>query len=461
MTQLRTAILAPLGLSLAACAAVGPDYIPPTAELPAAYAEAPDAKAEDAKAEDAGARQLDPGPAAWWRAFNDPILDDLIATGLAQNLDVDAALARVAEARAALRAAGVNSQLSGAASADTTWSGELGGEYGGRADGAGISAGFVIDLFGGARRGREAAAADLQSAQLSVGTARLALISDLVSAYLDARYYQEAAAINRSNIRSRSETLALTRRQRQAGAGTDLDVAQAQALLDATRATLPTYETGFITSVYSIATLLDAPAAPLLERLSAGAPQPRPPRGAEAGVPADLLRDRPDIAAAERDYAAAVAAIGVSEAELYPSLSLDGAISLASVSTWSFGPTLSLPLLNRPTLEAQVDQARARAAQAEIAWRGAVRDAVEEVQAAQSTLIRGRRQAAALRTAADSYTRVVDLSQDTWRAGQSTLLDLLDAERSRGTARISLAGALRDVASSWAQLQIAAGRGWR
>ena len=455
MSALRLILAAPLALSLAACAAVGPDYAPPVADLPAEYADAPGGGA------DAGP---DAGAAAWWRAFGDARLDALIDRGLAQNLSVETALARVKEARAALRATGLNAQLSGSLGADLGWSGSFAPIADvTRSESASLGAGFVLDLFGGQARSREQARAALGAAELSVGTARLALISDLVSAYLDARYNQEAAEITRANIRLRAGTLALTERQRAAGTGTDLDVAQARALLDETKATLPSYEIGFHNAVYAIATLLDAPAAPLVRDLQKGAPQPRPKGGwaAQAGAPADLLRNRPDIAAAERDYAAAVAAIGVAEAALLPSITLSGDVTLGDLASWSFGPALSLPIFNRPTLEAQTDQAIAAARQAELTWRAAVRGAVEEVQIAQTGLIRGARQAAALRKAADSYDRVATLSRRTWEGGRTTLLDLLDAERSRGAARLALAAAIRDLSADWAALQIAAGRGWR
>ena len=322
------------------------------------------------------------------------------------------------------------------------------------------AANLVVDLFGGERRAQEQAQAQLEATELDVGTARLAYLSSLVGAYIDARYYQEAAAITRGLIDSRKQTVTLVQNQRQAGLATDVDVLQSEALLAETQATLPAFEQGFAGSVYAIATLLATPAEPLLAGMRRGAAQPRPPRGAEAGIPADLLRNRPDVRSAERSYAAAVANVGVAEAELYPSLNLAGAVTTSNPSSWTFGPALVIPVLDQPFLRANRDQAISVAKQAELAWRQSVLSAVEEVQTSQGATIRGRRELAAQQSATDLYGRARDLSRETYQAGTTTFLDFLDAERSAGTTALALALSKRSLANNWVSLQIAAGRGW-
>lgn len=434
--------------SLAACT-VGPDYEAPKQTLAVSFAEggaAPIGKASEQY---------------WWRAFNDATLNSLVQTGLDQNLNIRTAIARVAEAQAAARATGLPAQISGGATGQIT---RAGGET---VDGttttttSGFSPSYVFDLFGGERRSREAALASLQSAELSVGEARLAFLSSLVSNYIDLRYYQNALAITRQTLDTRRETLSLVQSQREAGAATALDEAQAQAALDDSRASLPSLESGFYASAYSIATLLGQPVQSIEPRLQRGAAQPSPSGSAAVGVPADLLRNRPDVRGAERDFAAAVAGIGVSEAQLYPSLSLGGTVSATEgVSSWSFGPQLSVPVLTQPRLRASRDQAIAQAKQAELAWRSEVLGAVEEVQSAQTDYLRNRRAVSAYRRSVNSYERVVSLSRETYNGGTTTLLDLLDVQRSLANSRLTLASSVRNLAASWATLQVAAGKGW-
>ena len=437
----------PAALILTACTAVGPEYQQPTAPIAARFASGGATTIGEVSAQ------------RWWLAFNDTVLNTLVDRGLAQNLDVQSALSRVAEAQASARATGMSAQISGTISGSAMRSG-------GDAIAplttrqAGFAPALIIDLFGGTARAREQALAQLEAAQLDVGTARLAYLSSLVSTYIDLRYYQQALAISRQTIASRRETLALVQRQERAGTATALSVAQSQASLDEARASLPSLEQGFYSATYAIATLLAEPVQTLQPMLERGAAQPTARGNARAGVPAELLRNRPDVRSAERTYAAAVANVGVAEADLYPSLSLGGTITTSGGTTWSFGPSLSIPVLNQPVLRANRDRAIAQAKQAELTWKAAVLSAVEEVQVAQSDLSRNARAVAATRRSVNSYTQVVTLSRQTYQAGTTTLLDLLESQRSLATANLSLASVTRDLAASWARVQIASGKGW-
>lgn len=440
------AIAAP-AVVLASCAAVGPDYVRPQMLLPAQFVHSGSAALTDASAE------------RWWRGLGDPLLDELAARGLAQNLDIRTAQARIRQAEAALRRTGAPSQVRG----DLTAQGGREGDRNGNADdvnSGAADAAFVLDLAGGARRGREGAAANLAAAGFDAGTTRLAYLADLADAYVDARYFQNAAWITRKAIESRRAALDLVTRQFGAGSATALDQEQARALLRSAEAELPTLQSGFEASVFRVATLLAEPAAPILDRMTRGAGQPAPKRGAATGTPADLLRNRPDVRAAEQDLAAATAAIGVAEAELYPSLTLSGSIGAGDDDDWSFGPTLRLPVLNRGVLTARRDEAVARASEAELAWRSAVLGAVEEVQAADSATRYWRRQVAAQRAAAEANDEVRDLTRKAYEGGETVLTDVLDAERRSLDNQLALSAGMRDLAKSWIQLQISTGRGW-
>ncbi|WP_153768950.1 efflux transporter outer membrane subunit [Labrenzia sp. CE80] len=436
-----------IGLLVGSCA-VGPDFERPEVALETRFV------GGDAEAIAAVASEN------WWLSYNDAVLSRFITRGLARNLDTLSATEAIRQAQAELRETGVNSAIDGSLTASREWSG------GNAIDGTSIvnsvdlGASLVIDLFGGIRRERESAQASVTAARADAETIRLAWLAELISAYSDARYYQDSLALTRSTIRARQETVNITQSKYEAGAATEYEVAEARALLSNARAALPQYAALFDARVYAIATLLNEPAGPIMTTMQKGAAQLRTPGGTRTGVPADLLRNRPDVRSAEADLAAAVADIGVAEAALYPSLSIAGTVGrIEAVNSWSFGPTLTLPILNQGKLRATRDAAISSAKQYEIAWRAAVMDAVEDVQVAQSNLSRYRQRAALLRQAADEYGHALKLAQENYRRGAITLLDLLETDRNTASARITAASAVNDAAQAWATLKLATGAG--
>lgn len=445
MTQ-GYAFLASVAL-VASCTAAGPDYVVPEMALAAHYVNGGSDRLNDAAVE------------RWWTGLNDPVLSALVERGLAQNLDIKTAWARIGQAEAALLRTGVASQIEGNLSADVGRERDSAGEIE-DINSVSANAAFVIDLFGGVRRGAEAARANLQAAHYDRGTVRLAYLADIADAYVNARYFQNVAWMTRQAITSRRETLALVTQQVASGEATALDEAQARALLRSAEAALPTLQASFEANVFRIATLLAEPAGPILDQMTSGAKQPVPGGASKSGTPADLLRNRPDIRAAERDLAAATAAIGIAEAELYPSVTLSGTVSSGDDDTWSFGPFLRLPVLQRGVLRARREEAHARAVEAELFWRATVLRAVEEVQEADSASRYWHRQVAAQRAAAAANIEVRDLARRSHEVGNIILTDVLDAERRTLDNRIALAGGVRDLATSWIRLQVATGRGW-
>ncbi|SPH24247.1 Multidrug/solvent efflux pump outer membrane protein MepC [Defluviimonas aquaemixtae] len=432
---------------VASCAAVGPDYVRPQMSMSALFVNGGSSALRDAAVE------------RWWTGLNDPLLNSLVDRGLSQNLDIRTAWTRIRQAEAALARTGIASQLSG----------DISGRAGRERDSAGniddansisADAAYVFDLFGGVRRSTESARASLEAAHYDRGTVRLAYLADIADAYVNARYFQNAAWITRQAIQSRRAAFDLVSRQAAAGEATMLDEAQARALLRSAEAALPSLQANFEGNVFRIATLLAEPAGPIMQRMTQGSGQPVPQRLSKSGTPADLLRNRPDIRAAEREFAASTAAIGVAEAQLYPSLTLSGFISSGDDETWAFGPVLRVPVLNQGVLRANRDAAKARAAEADLNWRSTVLRAVEEVQEADSSTRYWRRQVGAQRSAAQANNEVRDLTKKSYEAAETVLTDVLDAERRSLDSQIALAGGLRDLATSWIRLQVATGRGW-
>ena len=456
--------LFPLSMLLLSGCVVGPDYQKPETALPAKFSESRAVSADNVA--------LNP----WWESFRDRRLNDLVHQGLGENLTVLQALERITAAEANVIVAGAGSLPSIGASAD----GNVGGQDGSylrRSTGndhaesksitAGVSASWLLDFFGQYQRSKEAANASLDAAYDDVNVARLAYLSDLVSSYVNARYYQEALALSRKTLVSRRETLKLTNEITQAGAASSLDVLQTEGLVNQTLADLPALETGFHQAANHIATLLGVPASTITSSLIKGSAQPMPRYSTKTGIPADLIRNRPDIRAAERRLQAATARIGVAEAQLYPSIELGGSIGVArnfnavtgSLSNWSFGPTLTLPIFNGGALKAQVKIARSEAEQQYLSWKSTVLNAVEEVENAQTALIRDGQTVAALRKVVQSYEQTLNLARESYRGGASTILDVLDAERNVASARLSLASAIRQLARDYVALNVAIGGG--
>lgn len=467
MLKIRAA--APLAMLLLSGCVVGPDHEAPQTALPVKFSEG------SARA------SADVTLAPWWTAFNDRRLNGLVETGLAQNLDVLQAIERITSAEANFEAADSSAFPRLSVSGQHQTSGSSGtGDYDGSGQGgqdsptrnassgtASIS--WIIDLFGQYRRAKEGAKATLDASYANADVARLTFLSSVITAYVDARYYQERIAIARKNLSSRRETLELTRLQLEAGAASRLDVVQSEGLVNSTLAEIPGLEISFRQSVHRISLLLGLPATSLLADLQKGAAQPYARRSVNAGVPADLIRNRPDIRARERQLAAATAEIGVAEAALYPSITLSGSISPSyivtsaangGVTTWGFGPSIDLPIFDAGARVARIKANEAAAREAYLAWKQTVLSAVSEVENALVAVSRTRQTVSALTATVRSYEEALSLATASYRDGASSLLDVLDAQRNVASAQANLAQAVQQLANGYVQLNVAIGGGY-
>lgn len=469
---LRSALCPALALGLfAGCAVVGPDFVAPQPDVPAAYREAhgPAPSAE----------QL----AAWWQRFRDPELDRLVAAALAANRELAAAEARVREARA-LREATAGRELPALnASAALTRSRESGETLAGqnlqRAGEhltnnllrAGVDAGWEIDLFGGVHRAVEAAAADALAAEAARLAVQTTVAADTAGAWLELRgLAKELAAVQR-NLDAQRASWQLVRDRQVAGMAADLDLARAEAQVAGTAAALPPLRSAMRQTAYRLEILTGRTPGSDTPHLLAAAPLgaaswPDPP----AGVPAELLRRRPDVLRAEAELAAASARVGVAEAELYPKLTLVGSLGLAATSTaslgsaaaqtWSFGPALSLPIFEGGRLRSLVAARAAALDGARARYEQTVLGAVGEVESAAATLTETRARRVALVQSLNALRRALGHANDRYRAGVSGFLDVLDAQRALFATEIELARADRELAAAQVRLHKALGQGW-
>ncbi|NNE81496.1 MAG: efflux transporter outer membrane subunit [Silicimonas sp.] len=429
------------------CSALGPDYSAPDLNAPARFVGGASEGVRDASV------------VPWWHGFDDPALNQLVSIGLSQNLDIQAALERIVAARENTRRFGVAQQIDGNTSLDARRSRASTGTATDTTN-LNVDAFYVFDIFGEYRRSAEQSLADLEAAQFDAGTVKLAYLAELVSSYVLVRYYQAAARITQDTIASRRNTLETARQRAEAQEGTQLEVAQARSLLATAEASLPILTAQARVNTFRIATLLNMPTGVLAQKLDQARAIPRPRMAMASGVPADLLRNRPDIRASERRLASATAAIGVSEAQLYPSLRLAGSVTAGDIDTWSFGPTLSIPMFDRTSRSAARNIALSDARQAEIAYRNTFITGIEEVQASLTLTDARQSQVTAYQQATSSADRVLNLARRSYEAGVVTIDDVLDAERTRLSNRLDLALAQSEHAQAWVQLQVSVGKGW-
>ncbi|SIR32118.1 outer membrane protein, multidrug efflux system [Rhizobium sp. RU20A] len=408
----------------------------------------------------------------WWRGLGDPLLDRLIADTALGNLDIAQAEARIRASDAGITAAGADGLPSltlGASHVTERQNGSMRTVDGTvTRTGGSLSAAWLLDLFGEVRSQVGSARATREAAVAGAAVARLAVISDMASAYVDARYYQSLKRLSEARLASMRRTEALTRARLHEGLASDLDLSRAEEASEAIAADIPLYDASFRRSAHRVATLMGRPAADLVPMLETASAQPAPAFSADTGVPADLLRNRPDIRRAEMDFEAAVSDIGYAWSQLFPSITLSGSVTPTyvntsakngSLTTWSFGPQLRLPIFDGGRLRANVKIAKAKAEEKEAAWRAAILKAVEDVENALVSYNRQKQTLASSNTRVERARKSLALARATEREGLSSLFETLDADRKLKEAEANLALARRNLALQYVALNIAVGRG--
>jgi multidrug efflux system outer membrane protein len=478
------AIGAALLAALAGCT-VGPDYTPPERTLSPSYGSLDQVEGAGAAltSTPVGDEELAKDSlATWWRTFNDPVLDSLVERAIRSNYDLRTAAARVREARALLGASksarfptvGAGASASRFRNSERTASGGFGGNDRDHSlFEVGLDASYEIDVFGGVRRGVEAARADLDAAIENRRDVLITLVAEVGRAYIDLRGYQRRAALSEQIIRASRETVELTRSRFNAGLAADLEVAQAEALAASREAQLPVYRAGVRTAAHRLAVLLGQEPSSLMEELaSEGTPAviPAPPAKVPVGLPSELLQRRPDIRRAERNLAAATARIGVATADLYPRFSLTGAFGLQSANTgdlfdadarfWSIGPSIRWNFFTGGLVRSRIEAADAREEQALHQFDQTVLLSLEEVENALTAFIQEQARRAALENAVAASQRAVDLSLDRYRSGVGDFLNVLVVQRELYDVQDQLVQSETGVTRGLISLYKALGGGW-
>lgn len=467
MTQTIKLALAFSTLSLlTGCQLLGPMFSRPTDTLPAQY---PETNAAESSAES----QL--ALATWWTLFNDAQLNSLVEKALANNSNIQLAVARIEEADAQAKEVGANILPTVTLESTNTRS---------RVTGAGafpvfgpnprdnyrlaLNSAIELDFWGKVKRANEAARANLLVTQFAKDTVKWSLSSLVANHYLMVRSIDSQLLVNASNLKTAQESLALAQRRVAGGISSILDVHQAELVVVNLQSQALEYQRLRALSEHQLGSLT----ADLTTKIAVADVMAMPiPPVPPSGLPSQLMDARPDIRQAEQQLVAANANIGVAKAALYPSVSLTGAyggesLELSDITTslariWTLGLDVSLPIFNGGRLNSRVDQANARQKQALANYVGASQTAFTEVSDA-LTNARVYRERETIAQSKQTITQnMLNIAQNRYKAGYSSYLEVLDAQRSHNEATQAFVQSRQYTLTATVDLFKALGGGWQ
>lgn len=463
--------------SLSTGCAVGPDYVRPDVLLPERF--------QGQAAVDHRHATATADLAAWWTGFGDPQLARLVTLALEQNLDLAQASARVAQARAGLGAANAallpSGNVTGQAartyqSVETPLGQVLNATPGfdryGNAYEANLGASWELDVFGGLRRGRQAALAEYQASEAGATATRLAVAAQTADVYIGVRGLQTRLNVAERQVQTQQELLSIIKLLYGKGLAAELQVSQAEGALAQVRASVPVLEMALDASMNALDVMLGSPPGTHRAELAAAAVIPVAPQIAATESPGELLRRRPDLIVAERRLAASNARIGVAIAEYYPKLSLSGLIGSATAVSgghlFTSGATqaagvlgLRWRLFDFGRIDAQINQAKGQEAELWAAYRLAALRATEDVENAFSALVKREEQAAVLAQGVDSLGRARGASFAAYQKGVLSLIEVLQADENLLRASDARAQAQTESARAAVAAFKALGGGWQ
>ena len=464
MTSPRVrALLLALSLAAGGCMA-GPDYVRPDAEGNDAWL------TDDARVRTDLLESIE-----WWTAFNDPVLDALVEEAYAQNLTLHQAAVRVVQAMAergiAIGELFPQTQEVNASFDRTKLSENPGGPARYENDWrASFDAAWELDLWGRFRRSIESADAILAASLANYDDVMVSLVAEVAATYVDIRTLQVRLQVAIDNERIQVESLRLAESRFNNGQTSELDVTDAISVLEQTRADVPALEAQVRQAIHQLDFLLGRPPRDLLARLGDASAVPTAPSSIAVGIPADLLRRRPDVRLAEREAAAQSALIGVAEADLLPAFFISGSIGLSSDSsgslvesdswTGSIAPGFSWPILNYGRLKNNVRVQDAAFQGAILGYRNAVLAAAREVESGLAGFLGAQEQVTHIAKSVEASRRSLEISRVRYVEGSSTFTRVLDAQTELRSVEERLAETQGDVAQSLIATYKALGGGW-
>lgn len=479
MKYLERASLAFVAVAISACTTVGPEFVPPESPLgPAWY------KADRARY-DANAEQQ----VLWWKGLGDPVLDELIEIAHRENNSLKIAGLRVLESRAQLGIAvgnkypqsqavvGNATALQASENAANTAAGDL--QY--TQFDIGVGASWEIDFWGKFKRGIEAADAAYLASVAGYDQVMILVTAQVCGAYLAIRTLEEQLRITNENIALQERSYNIVDVQFRNGSTSELDVLQARTLLLSTKAAIPELETELLKAKNALSTLLGRPPGDVNEVLKSGLAMPAVPEKLAVGLPADLLRRRPDVRQAEFLAMAQSARIGLAKANLYPSFSLNGYLGLTAAAntgttrtgksgfgqlfdtdsvTYSVGPGFVWPFLNYDRIKNNVRVQDARLQQSLVAYRETALQAAREVEDAFQSLEGAIKQEALLAETVVSARRSSEVAQLRFNEGFADYQRVLNAQQALFSQQARYVGIQSNIVGSFIALYLALGGGW-
>jgi multidrug efflux system outer membrane protein len=466
MNPTRAALTIAIASILTACA-VGPDYRRPESPTPDAFVGTDGAQFNHAEVE-----------REFWKEFNDPQLNALIEEALSANHDVRIAMARLREARALRGEARLDlvpTVTEQASHVDARASERQAPFTGVDRDQdyyeTSFDAFWELDFFGRARRGVEAASAELQAAEANVYGTQVIVTAEVARNYFDLRGKQTQLEVARRNAENQRESLRLTRTRLEAGRGTQLDVSRAQAQLEATLGSIPDLEAAVNQAMLRLAVLVGREPQSLTPELSVAKELPALPRTHSIGTPEALLRRRPDVLAAERQLAASTARIGIAVADLFPRISFVGSWGFDAVSssdlgnssseTYAFGPSIRWAAFDLGRVRQRIKQREAASEAALARYEQTVLRALEETDASLTNYTKSIVKQEHLRASAEASLEAARIARVRFENGAADFLTVLDAERSALQAEDALAQSQTQTATALLSMYKALGGGFR
>jgi multidrug efflux system outer membrane protein len=452
-------------LVLNGCVSVGPDYEAPDSAIPDAWHSAVEDEFKS------GA----PGLQSWWTVFGDDTLNGLITRAATNNLDLLTAAARIEQA-AALRGVSASRfwpEITAGGSASAVQATEAktipGADRQGELYNASLGMAWELDLWGRVRRSVESADASLQASVENYRDIMVLLYADIAANYINVRTLQERIHFAESNLEAQSKTLELTRNRFDAGLVPALDVAQSELNKSRTTSIIPPLRQQLTEAINRLSVLMGEMPYALQQELDPAKPIPSAAGVLAVGVPAELLRQRPDIRRAERELAAQNALIGAAKAELYPTLTLPGTLAVESSggnlfsggnTFYSFGPQLRWSIFNGRRIRSQVDAERAATKAALLSYEKTLLTALEEVEDAMAAYANERDRIQSLEVAAASASKSVDLVTELYTSGLTDFQNVLNMEQALLTQQDLLATSKGLVSTYLVGVYKALGGGW-
>lgn len=456
----RSLLLVLVAAGVSGCTTLPPkELVLPEAPVPASWSSSAPGSSGQAAA----------SLAQWWQRFNDPQLTALVEQALQANTSIRSAQSALLQSRALrdVKTAGLMPGVSGSASAQRS---QTNGNDATNSFRAGLDASWEPDVFGGKRSALGVAEADAQAAEASLADVQVSVAAEVALAYIQLRGQQTQLVIAASNLASQQETLQITDWRAQAGLTTSLEVEQARTSTGQTSAQLPALEASIATTRHSLAVLTGQSPDALQALMGAGQAVPQVAEDLALAIPAQTLRQRPDVRAAEHRISAALARVSVADAARYPGFSISGSVGLnaltlgaltngASVVNALLG-SVSIPLFDGGAARAQVRAQEAALEQARIGYQSVVLTALKDVEDALVALRGDRARLVHLQGAATAAGNAALLAQQRYASGLIDFQTVLQTQRTLMTAQDSVASARADISTDHVRLYKALGGGW-